>query len=624
MANTNARFAAPQGRPGGGPGGGGPAVLRGGEKARDFGGTISKLLKYLKNYKYLMVVVMFISLFSSIFGIIGPKLMGKATDVLYKAVEDGFVTGKVIIDYEALFRIIALMVILYVVSYLFSLIHGFIMAKISNSITYTLRKDVVAKINRMPLNYFDRVSTGDVLSRITNDIDSISQSISESITRLISTVTLIVGSVAMMLSISVTMTLVAAVTIPASVFVISKIVRYSQPLYKKQQKSLGMVNGHIEEMLSAHTVVKTFNLEDDSLEQFDIYNEELRNNAWKSNFASHMMMPLTNFVSHIGYILVCIVGAVMANIGRVSVGDILSFVQYVKNFTQPVQQIANISTMLQSAVACAERVFEFLEEEEEQEDKEDSASTENIVGTVEFKNVDFGYEPGQKVIDNFTLKVESGEKIALVGPTGSGKTTVVKLLMRYYEIDSGEILIDGINIKDFKRNDLREMFGMVLQDTWLFKGSIKENIAYSEENATMDDIVHAAKMSQAHHFIKMLHNGYDFELNEETSNISQGQKQLLTIARAFLQNPKILILDEATSSVDTRTEVQIQKAMENLMENRTSFVIAHRLSTIRDADKILVMDAGRIVEVGKHDELLAKGGFYARLYQSQFENSQDD
>ena len=622
MANTNARFAAPQGRPGGG--GGGPAVLRGGEKARDFGGTISKLFKYLSKYKYLMVVVMFISLFSSIFGIIGPKLMGKATDVLYKAVEEGFVTGKVIIDYTALMQIIALMVILYIVSYLFSLVHGFIMAKISNSITYTLRKDVVAKINRLPLGYFDRVSTGDVLSRITNDIDSISQSISESITRLISTVTLLVGSVAMMLSISVSMTLVAAVTIPASIFVISKIVRYSQPLYKKQQKSLGMVNGHIEEMLSAHTVVKTFNLEDDSLEQFDVYNEELRNNAWKSNFASHMMMPLTNFVSHIGYILVCIVGAVMANMGRISVGDILSFIQYVKNFSQPVQQIANISTMLQSAVACAERVFEFLEEEEEEADKTDSASTESIVGTVEFRNVDFGYEPGQKVIDNFTLKVESGEKIALVGPTGSGKTTVVKLLMRYYEIDNGEILIDGINIKDFRRNDLREMFGMVLQDTWLFKGSIKDNIAYSEEDATMDDIVHAAKMSQAHHFIKILPKGYDFELNEETSNISQGQKQLLTIARAFLQNPKILILDEATSSVDTRTEVHIQKAMENLMENRTSFVIAHRLSTIRDADKILVMDSGRIVEVGKHDELLAKGGFYAKLYQSQFENQQDD
>ena len=624
MANTNARFAAPQGRPGGGPGGGGPAVLRGGEKARDFGGTIAKLLKYLNKYKYLMVVVMFISLFSSIFGIIGPKLMGKATDVLYKAVEDGFVTGRIVIDYTALFRIIALMVILYVISYLFSLVHGFIMAKISNSITYTLRKDVVAKINRMPLNYFDRVSTGDVLSRITNDIDSISQSISESITRLISTVTLLVGSLVMMLSISWVMTLVAAVTIPASVFVISKIVRYSQPLYKKQQKSLGMVNGHIEEMLSAHTVVKTFNLEDDSIEQFDIYNEELRNNAWKSNFASHMMMPLTNFVSHVGYILVCIVGAVMANMGRISVGDIQSFIQYVKNFSQPVQQIANISTMLQSAVACAERVFEFLEEDEEEKDKADSASTENIKGTVEFKNVNFGYEPGQKVIDNFTLRVESGEKIALVGPTGSGKTTVVKLLMRYYEIDSGEILIDGINIMDFARNDLREMFGMVLQDTWLFKGSIKDNIAYSEEDAAMEDIIHAAKMSQAHHFIKMLPKGYDFELNEETSNISQGQKQLLTIARAFLQNPKILILDEATSSVDTRTEVHIQKAMENLMENRTSFVIAHRLSTIRDADKILVMDAGRIVEVGKHEELLAKGGFYAKLYQSQFENLQED
>ena len=623
MANVNKRFAgAPNGR--GGPGGGGPAVLRGGEKPKDMKGTFVKLFRYLGKYKIHMAVVMVISTLSSIFGIIGPKLMGRATDVLYKAVENSFTTGKITIEYNALVKIIVMMIALYAVSYLFSLIHGFVMAKISNSITYTLRKDVNEKINRLPLNYFDRVSTGDVLSRITNDIDSISSSISESVTRLLSALTLIIGSVAMMLSISWVMTLISAIMIPASIVVISVIVKYSQTLYKKQQKSLGQVNGHIEEMFSSHTVVKTFNLEDDSMQQFDVYNNELRSNAWKSSIASHMMMPLTNFVSNIGYIVVCIAGAVLTNAGRMSVGDILSFIQYVKNFTQPIQQVANISTMLQSAMACSERVFDFLEEPEEEKDKEDSASTENITGTVEFKNVCFGYEPRQKVIDNFTLKVNSGEKIALVGPTGSGKTTVVKLLMRYYEIDSGEILIDGVNIRDFKRNDLREMFGMVLQDTWLFKGTIKENIAYSEENATMDDIIHAAKMSQVHHFVKVLPKGYDFELNEETSNVSQGQKQLITIARAFLQNPKILILDEATSSVDTRTEVQIQKAMENLMENRTSFVIAHRLSTIRDADKILVMDAGRIVETGRHDELLAKGGFYAKLYQSQFENQQDD
>ncbi len=617
MTNSAKKVSAPHGK-------GGPPMLRGGEKPRDMMGTVAKLLRYMGGYKYLMFAVVVISALSSIFGIVGPKLIGRATDVLYKAVESAFITGEIIIDYKALFAIIAIMIGLYAVSYLLSLVQGFIMAKISNSVTYTLRKDVNEKINRLPLNYFDRVSTGDVLSRITNDIDSISSSINESITRLISAITLIIGSVAMMLSISWFMTFVSILIIPASILVISCIVRFSQPLYRKQQKSLGLVNGHIEEMLSAHIVVKTFNMETDSMRQFDEYNNQLRENGWKSSLASHMMMPLTNFVSNLGYIIVCIVGAVLTNRGRMSVGDILSFIQYVKNFTQPIQQVANISTLLQSAVACSERVFDFLEEEEEEKENENPVSTDSIIGTVEFKNVCFGYEEGQNVIDNFSLKVKNGEKIAIVGPTGSGKTTIVKLLMRYYEIDSGEILIDGINIKNFKRNDLRELFGMVLQDTWLFKGTIKENIAYSDENAGMEEIAYAAKMSQADHFIKMLPNGYDFELNEETSNVSQGQKQLLTIARAFLQNPKILILDEATSSVDTRTEVQIQKAMENLMKTRTSFVIAHRLSTIRDADKILVMDSGKIVETGNHTELLAKNGFYAKLYRSQFENQQEE
>ncbi|MEG1972839.1 MAG: ABC transporter ATP-binding protein, partial [Oscillospiraceae bacterium] len=423
-----------------------------------------------------------------------------------------------------------------------------------------------------PLHYFDTTSKGDVLSRITNDVDTINQSLNESMTRLAAAITLIIGTIYMMLSISVVLTLISFLVIPASLFLINKIVKFSQPLFKRQQKSLGQLNGHIEEMLSAHLVVKSFNMEQQSLEEFEEYNNELCSSAWKSQFASHMMMPLTNMVSNIGYVLVCIVGATLVNAGRLSVGSILSFIQYVRNFNQPIQQIANISTMLQSAVACSERVFEFLDEREEAVDADIVESTENIQGSVEFKNVTFGYDEDCTVINNFSLKVNQGEKIAIVGPTGAGKTTIVKLLMRYYEIDSGEILIDGININRFARNDLRSMFGMVLQDTWLFKGSIKDNIAYSNENATMEDVIKSAKIGQVHHFVKALPKGYDFELNEETSNISQGQKQLLTIARAFLQNPKILILDEATSSVDTRTEVQIQKAMENLMKNRTSFV----------------------------------------------------
>lgn len=621
MANMQGKISSSQQSKGGQ---GGPAMMRGGEKPRDFKGTISKLAKYIGKYKLAVVLVLMLSSLASLFGIIGPKLLGQATDILYSAVENAFGSGMINIDYPKLWAVIGLMAGLYLISYLFSLTQGFLMAKISNKVTYNLRKDIAEKINRIPLNYFDQTSTGDVLSRITNDVDSINQSLNESMTRLASSLTLIIGTIYMMFSISWILTLIAFLVVPVSMFLITRIVKFSQPLFKKQQKSLGQLNGHIEEMLSSHLVVKSFNMEEQSLEKFEGYNNELCENAWKSQLASHMMMPLTNFVSNIGYVCVCIVGATLANAGKLSVGSILSFIQYVRTFNQPIQEIANISTMLQSAVACSERVFEFLEEKEETKDIARVESTDGIKGCVEFKNVKFGYTEGQTIINNFSLKVNQGEKIAIVGPTGAGKTTLVKLLMRYYEINSGEILIDDININDFARNDLRSMFGMVLQETWLFKGSIKDNIAYSDENATKEDIIKSAKIGQVHHFVKALPGGYDFELNEETSNISQGQKQLLTIARAFLQNPKILILDEATSSVDTRTEVQIQKAMEQLMKNRTSFVIAHRLSTIRDADKILVMNNGEIVEVGNHETLIAQNGFYAKLYKSQFENTSEE
>ncbi|MBQ6850339.1 MAG: ABC transporter ATP-binding protein, partial [Oscillospiraceae bacterium] len=455
----------------------------------------------------------------------------------------------------------------------------------------------------------------------TNDVESLSNSLRETLTQFASALTLMVGTIAMMLAISWELTLIAFAMIPVSGFIVAKIIKISQPLYRKQQKSLGMVNGHIEEMMSAHIVVKAFNMEQQSIDDFGIYNTELRENAWRSRVASSAMMPITNFVSNLGYILVCIIGATMAGFGKITVGNIQSFITYIRNFTQPIQQLSNISTMLQSAMACGERIFEFLEQPEEEPDTDTPVSTEGIIGHVTFQDVNFGYTEEKTIIDDLDLEVHPGEKIAIVGPTGAGKTTVVKLLMRFYELNGGSISIDGINIKDFARNDLREMFGMVLQETWLFKGTIRENIMYSRPDATEEEMIRAAKASRVHHFVQTLPGGYDFELNEETSNISQGQKQLITIARAFLQNPKILILDEATSSVDTRTEVLIQQAMQKLMENRTSFVIAHRLSTIRDADKIIVLNAGHVEEIGNHNELIAKGGFYAKLYQSQFENA---
>lgn len=620
MANNNRNTPVP-GRPGPGGGGGRNAAIRGGEKPKDIKKTLKKSFSYLGGYKAGLALVMLLAAASSIFKVIGPNLLGKATDVLYTAVENGVVTGQIAIDYTALQEIVFALCGLYLVSFVFSVVQGFTTAQISNNITYRMRKDISEKINRLPIGFFDVTSTGDVLSRITNDVESLSSSLRETLTQLASSLTLIVGTIVMMLSISWQLTLIAFGMIPVSMFIISKIIKISQPLYRKQQKSLGMVNGHVEEMMSAHIVVKAFNMEDKSITDFDVYNQELRENGWRSRVASSSMMPVTNFVSNLGYILVCILGAGMVVQKTLTVGNIQSFISYIRNFNQPIQQIANISTMLQSAMACGERIFEFLDQPEEQPDTATPHPTDDIIGTVTFQDVNFGYTPEKTIIDDLDLEVKPGEKIAIVGPTGAGKTTVVKLLMRFYELNGGEIRIDGVNIKDFARNDLREMFGMVLQETWLFKGTIRENIMYSRPDATEEEMIEAAKASRVHHFVTTLPGGYDFELNEETSNISQGQKQLITIARAFLQNPKILILDEATSSVDTRTEVQIQQAMQNLMENRTSFVIAHRLSTIRDADKIIVLNAGKVEEIGNHHDLLAKGGFYAKLYQSQFENA---
>ena len=627
MANRNTANAPRPGGPGGpgrGPGGGGGgrhAAIRGGEKPKDLKGTIKKSFAYLGIYKAGLALVMVLAALSSVFRVIGPRLLGNATDVLYKAVENGMLTGDIIVDYNALLKVVIALCTLYVISYVFNIVQSFTTAQISNNITYRMRKDISEKINRLPIGFFDVTSTGDVLSRITNDVESLSNSLRETLTQFASALTLMVGTIAMMLSISWELTLIAFAMIPVSGFIVAKIIKISQPLYRKQQKSLGMVNGHIEEMMSAHIVVKAFNMEQQSIDDFGIYNTELRENAWRSRVASSAMMPITNFVSNIGYILVCIIGATMAGFGKITVGNIQSFITYIRNFTQPIQQLSNISTMLQSAMACGERIFDFLEQPEEEPDTENPVSTEGIIGHVTFQDVNFGYTAEKTIIDDLDLEVHPGEKIAIVGPTGAGKTTVVKLLMRFYELNGGSISIDGINIKDFARNDLREMFGMVLQETWLFKGTIRENIMYSRPDASEEDMIRAAKASRVHHFVQTLPGGYDFELNEETSNISQGQKQLITIARAFLQNPKILILDEATSSVDTRTEVLIQQAMQKLMENRTSFVIAHRLSTIRDADKIIVLNAGHVEEVGNHHDLIEKGGFYAKLYQSQFENA---
>ena len=605
-----------------GPGRRGP--MRGGmgpgEKAKDFKGTIRKLMGYLSRYRIALVFVVIFAIGSTIFNIVGPKVLGKATTEIYNGLISK-VSGGSGIDFTKIGHIMIILLALYIASALFSFIQGYIMTGISQKLTYRLRKEISEKIDRLPMNYFDKMTHGEILSRITNDVDTLSQSLNQSATQLITSVTTIVGVLVMMLSISPLMTIIALLILPVSMLFISLIVKRSQKYFKNQQEYLGHVNGQVEEIYGGLNIVKAFNKEEDVIETFDRDNDMLYQSAWKSQFLSGIMMPIMSFVGNLGYVAVVIFGGYLTIKGSIEVGDIQSFIQYVRQFTQPIQQVAQVTNMLQSTAAAAERVFEFLEEEEEIQTQENVVPVESLESRVEFDHVKFGYNPDHVIIHDFSAKVEPGQKIAIVGPTGAGKTTMVKLLMRFYELNGGSIKVDGHDIRDFKRGDIRQIFGMVLQDTWLFKGSIEDNIRYGKLDATHEDVVAAAKAARAHRFVQTLPGGYDMELNEEASNVSQGQKQLLTIARAILADPKILILDEATSSVDTRTEVQIQKAMDTLMEGRTSFIIAHRLSTIRNADMILVMKEGDIVEHGNHDELLAKGGFYADLYNSQFEET---
>ncbi|WP_334306030.1 ABC transporter ATP-binding protein [Anaerocolumna sp. AGMB13025] len=603
---------------GGGPMGGGPMGVT--EKAKDFKGSIKKLAIYMSKYKLSFVFVVIFAIASTVFAIAGPKILGNVTTDLFK----GFVEkiqGTGGINFNSIGKTLLTLLGLYVLSMIFSFVQGFIMTGISQKVTYRFRKEISEKINRMPMNYFETKTHGEVLSRVTNDVDTLSQSLNQSITQIITSVAMIIGVLYMMLTISIPMTLVAVLTLPLSGGLISYIVKKSQKFFKEQQEFLGHVNGQVEEVYGGHNIVKAFNGEKEVVEEFDKANNTLYNSAWKSQFLSGMMFPIMNFVGNIGYVAVAILGGYLVVKKSIEVGDIQSFIQYVRSFNQPIGQIAQVSSQLQQTAAAAERIFEFLEEEEEDQLAANPVSTESLDSNVEFKHVKFGYNSEKIIINDFSAKVTPGQKIAIVGPTGAGKTTMVKLLMRFYDVNEGEILIDGHNIKDFNRGELRQLFGMVLQDTWLFNGTIMENIRYGKSDASDEEVIAAAKAAHAHHFISTLPDGYNMVLNEEASNVSQGQKQLLTIARAILADPKILILDEATSSVDTRTEVRIQKAMDNLMKGRTSFVIAHRLSTIRDADLILVMKDGDIVEQGNHEELLAQNGFYAGLYNSQFEQT---
>ena len=604
-----------------GPMGHGPhGGMGAGEKAKDFKGTIKKLSKYLSAYKIGLIFVLLFAIGSTIFNIVGPKILGKATTEIFTGLV-GKVSGGTGINFGKIAEILIFLMCLYVLSAVFSFIQGYVMTGISQKLTYRLRKEISEKINRMPMNYFDTRTHGEVLSRVTNDVDTLSQSLNQSATQIITSFTTIIGVLIMMLSISPLMTLVALLILPVSLGLISMIVKHSQRHFKNQQEYLGHVNGQVEEVYSGHNIVKAFNKEEDVIREFDETNEILYQSAWKSQFFSGMMMPIMQFVGNLGYVVVAILGGYLAIKQKIEVGDIQSFIQYVRNFTQPITQAAQVANMLQSTAAASERVFEFLEEEEEDQLAEHPVSVKGLEGNVEFDHVHFGYNANKIIINDFSTKVKQGQKIAIVGPTGAGKTTMIKLLMRFYDVNSGAILIDGHNLKDFNRSELRQMFGMVLQDTWLFHGSIKDNIRYGKLDATDEEVIEAAKAAHVHRFVQTLPNGYDMELNEEASNVSQGQKQLLTIARAILADPKILILDEATSSVDTRTEVRIQKAMDNLMRGRTSFIIAHRLSTIRDADLILVMKDGDIIEQGNHEELLKQNGFYAELYNSQFEKT---
>ena len=593
------------------------------EKPANAKETTKKLIRhYLIDYKWQLLIMLIFAVGSTIFTIVGPKILGNATTEIFNGLV-GKISGGTGIDFSKVLGILLTLLGLYAISALFGYIQGFTMTSISQKLTYRLRNDVAIKINKLPMSFFDKKTHGEILSIVTNDIDMLSQNLNQSITQIITSVCTIIGILIMMLSISVTMTIVSLIIVPLSFFVIRIVVKKSQKYFKKQQDYLAYVNGQVEESYGGHDVIRVFNREDKTIEEFDKLNKELYGSAWKSQFLSGLMFPIMNFFGNVGYVGVAILGGYLASQGIITVGNIQSFIQYNRQFIQPINQISQISAILQSMLAAAERIFGFLEEKDEPSDVENPVSTDGLVGNVQFDHVHFGYTDDKIIINDFNANVKDGQKIAIVGPTGAGKTTMVKLLMRFYDVNSGAIMVDGHNVKDFRRGELRRMFGMVLQDTWLFGGSIKDNIKYGKPNATDKEVIEAAKAAHADHFIRTLPNGYDMLIDEEAGNISQGQKQLLTIARVILTNPRILILDEATSSIDTRTEQQIQAAMDNLMKGRTSFIIAHRLSTIKNADLILVMNQGDIIEQGTHEELLAKDGFYANLYNSQFQEAEE-
>ena len=581
---------------------------------------MGKMIRYIGSYKFAVLLVMIFAIGSTIFNVIGPKILGKATTEVFQGLA-AKIAGTGSIDFTRIGRILLFLLGLYALSAFLGFLQSYLMSGITQKVTFRMRKELSEKINRMPLGYFESRTYGEVLSRVTNDVDTLGQSMNQCVTQLITSVTTIIGVLVMMLSISPLMTLIALLILPLSTFLVGNIIKRSQKFFQSQQEYLGKVNGQVEEMFSGHNVVAAFNREERAIREFNEVNDQLYNSAWKSQFLSGLMQPLMTFVGNLGYVAVAILGGFLASAGTIQVGDIQSFIQYVKQFTQPITQLAQVSNMFQSMAAAAERVFEFLEEEEEEQGDSIPVTAEDLKGFVDFEHVRFGYQPDKIIINDFTAHVQPGQKVAIVGPTGAGKTTIIKLLMRFYDVNSGSIRVDGHDVREFQRSPLREAFGMVLQDTWLFKGTIMENIRYGRLDATDEEVIAAAKAAHAHRFIQTLPGGYQMELNEEASNVSQGQKQLITIARAILADNRILILDEATSSVDTRTEQLIQSAMDNLMKGRTSFVIAHRLSTIRDADIILVMKDGDIIEQGNHEELLAKGGFYANLYNSQFEQT---